>query len=83
MSRDPEDIYDDDPTLAEAITRALAENAPTLSGGPAIVTGFVVITEWVDAAGQTWLTCATSPGTPSWRRDGMLHARLHDWPKPD
>lgn len=55
---------------------------------PAILLGYVVVSEWADGSGRSRLlfNCSDQAGNslPSWRYNGMLHEALYgDWDDPD
>lgn len=63
----------------EAVHEAIQRHAPR--GEDALLTGWVLVAEWVDHDGGRWLSKAHAASTPSWTADGMLHAALYgDWP---
>lgn len=67
-------------TVREALEAAGPE-----SDGPfpehAVVTGWVCVVEWVDGAGNRWLSSldgdASDMTLAEWTRDGLLHNRLY------
>ncbi|MEQ8834291.1 MAG: hypothetical protein RIB67_07575 [Miltoncostaeaceae bacterium] len=59
----------------EAIEGLLAECSPTAGG---ILTGWVLVAETVDEAGERWLHRLDGPDTiTEWAREGMLHNALN------
>jgi hypothetical protein len=42
----------------------------------AVLTGWVVITEWADGQSR-WLARSWAPGTTDWTAKGMIHEVLH------
>jgi len=47
----------------------------------ALLTGWVVVTEWIDEDGETWLSKAHSASVLHWAANGMHHEALYgDWP---
>lgn len=53
--------------------------------GQAILTGWAVVSEWVDPSGERWLSKGCAPGTTGWAARGMLHDALYrdDWDEDD
>lgn len=63
----------------DAIHEALQEHMP--KGQDAILTGWVVVAEWVGRDGIRYLSKAHSASTTTWAANGMYHDALHgDWP---
>jgi hypothetical protein len=63
----------------EAIHEALQEHMPR--GEDALLTGWVIVAEWVDHEGERWLSKGHAASTSSWTAKGMLHEALNgDWP---
>lgn len=57
----------------DAIRSALSENREELSGGPeAMLTGWYVVSEWVDSEGQRWLSRICDEESTVWARVGLL-----------
>lgn len=47
---------------------------------PAVLTGWVIVAEWMDDEGERWLSRAYSASLPSWTADGMLHEGIYgEW----
>lgn len=70
---DPSDVYRDN------IHQVLAENSP--HAGAAILTGWVLVTEWMDDQDVKWLAKAHSSSLSSWTANGFHHEALYgDWP---
>lgn len=65
----------------EAIHEALQKNLPR--GEDAILTGWVLVAEWIDHDGEQWLSKGHAAGTAPWTAAGMLHEALHgtNWPR--
>lgn len=62
------------------VREALTQAGPDQIEG--VVTGWVVVSEWVDRDGMTWLSrldgdAGDEPIT-AWRRQGFLHNALHE-----
>lgn len=68
-AHDPEDVIT---TAIQATGNAIADGA--------LLTGYILVAEWVDPDGQRWLSRGASTGTTSWQRAGWLHEALHNWP---
>lgn len=50
----------------------------------ALLTGWVVVTSWVDGEGDRWLTKGFAAEMPHWAASGMHHEALYGhWPVPD
>ena len=66
----------------DAIHEAIQQNATP--AGEAILTGWVLVAEWVDHSGQRWLSKAHAPSTTDWTARGMHHEALYGhWPSGD
>jgi hypothetical protein len=68
----------------EALHEAIQANAgyvQDVSGG-AILTGWLVISEWTDKDGERYLGHCRAASTPAWTARGMMHDVLFgEWPK--
>jgi hypothetical protein len=63
----------------DAIYEVIAKNGTSLPG--AVLTGWVVVAEWMDVDGEQWLSTARCASTTNWAGNGMLHEVLYgDWP---
>lgn len=63
----------------DAIHEALQRHMP--KGQDAILTGWVVVAEWVDHDGERWLSKAHAESTATWVADGMHHEAIYgNWP---
>lgn len=66
----------------DAIHDAIQEHAPR--GQDAVLTGWVMVAEWIDHQGERWLTKGHSQSTANWAASGMYHEALYgEWPSPD
>lgn len=66
----------------DAIHEAIQQNAP--KGSDALLTGWALVTEWVDHDGERWLSKAASASSSTWAVKGMHHEALFgDWPDDD
>ena len=64
----------------DAIHEALQEHMPR--GQDAVLTGWVVVAEWIDHDGERWLSKGHAASTSAWTAAGMLHEALHGkWPE--
>ena len=73
---------DDGDEAREAIHAAIQEHAP--KGQDAILTGWALVTEWMDHDGERWLSRSHAAHTPSWAASGMHHEALYgDWDESD
>lgn len=56
------------------------QSSSTVPG--AMLTGWVVISEWMDASGQRWLSKGHAASKAPWEANGMMHEALYgDWPR--
>lgn len=68
----------------DAIHDAIQANARLGKEDGAILTGWALVTEWMDPQGGRWLSKGHSAGTTKWAANGMLHEALYgDWPDGD
>lgn len=44
-----------------------------------LLTGWVVVTEWMDPDGERWIEAMQAEQTAGWHRSGMLFEALHGW----
>ena len=65
-----ENLYDTERSLEDAIIHHDNEH----DGGNAILTGWVLVAEWIDKDGEPNLTAYAKTGMPFWRIDGLLAA---------
>lgn len=67
----------------DAIHAALQENSTHHTAEGALLTGWVVVTEWMDGNGEKWLAKSHSPNVANWVAAGYHHEALYgDWPEP-
>lgn len=67
-----------DPGLdAARLHDAVQAAAPALGGGRCVLTGWVLVAEWMDERGKRWLSQTRAPGTTPWGAGGMLHHGLY------
>lgn len=72
-------LSDREKSLHRALEKVLAEHSPDFDERAAVLTGYVVVTEWSDEKGERWLAATETPGMPTWQARGMLHERLYMW----
>ena len=60
----------------ERVAAVLQTTAPRACPG-SVLTGWVVVAEWMDPNGETWLSGLKDQNTSIWKRDGMLHHVLY------
>lgn len=66
----------------EAVHQAIQAHA--LRGEDALLTGWVLVAEWLDHDGERWLTKAHAASTSSWTARGMHHEAIYGgWPTGD
>lgn len=76
--------------MADAEREALAVAIRDTCSGPmsqnvngtALLTGYVLVAEWMDESGERWLSRIDGPpgAVTGWHRDGMLHEALYgEW----
>ncbi len=47
----------------------------------AVLTGWAVVTEWMDESGEKWIAKTSSDSITSWQAGGLYHEALYgDWP---
>ncbi|HVM07197.1 MAG TPA: hypothetical protein VM345_01940 [Acidimicrobiales bacterium] len=67
----------------EILEVALRQVAPKSLSNP-VLTGWVVVVEFMDDTGDRWLTRLDAKNMTVWGREGMLHnALLGDWDRDD
>jgi hypothetical protein len=67
----------------ERIHEAIASNAAHVqdASGGAILTGWIVISEWMDKDGERYLGHCRAASTSAWTARGMMHDVLFgNWP---
>jgi hypothetical protein len=61
----------------DRIHALLQELGPSSEGYEgALLTGWVVLSSWVDTDGETWLAMGHAAETPRWTAKGMMHEAL-------
>lgn len=81
-------MSDDSDPRRDALHAFLQEQGPPPDGdsgedviGTAVLTGWVVVEEWMDSDGDRWLTRGYAASKAKWEADGMIHETLYgDWP---
>jgi len=72
---------DDSDPRRDAIHEKLQELGPAGLEKAAVLTGFVVVCEWMDETGEKWLSKCHSASLPIWAADGLHHEALYGkWP---
>lgn len=79
---------DDSDPRRDALNDFLQQQGPPRDGGgeeidgATVLTGWVVVLEWMDEQGTRWLSRGWAASKANWEADGMLHEALYgDWPK--
>lgn len=68
----------------DAIHAALQANGSYKVDEGALLTGWALVTEWMDTDGEKWLSRVHSATIPAWVAKGMWHEALNsDWPTDD
>lgn len=50
----------------------------------AVLTGWAIVTQWMDEDGNTWLSKSHSAAIQFWAANGMFHEAIYgDWPSRD
>lgn len=66
----------------DAIHEAIQGHMPM--GKEAVLTGWVIVAEWMDHEGERWLSKGRAASTPAWTANGMHHEAIHGgWPDND
>lgn len=73
---DPDTEY-----LQNVLAKVPPVGAPWREG--AVLTGWVVITEWMDTDGEKWLSFNRAEATAPWAAKGMCWEALHNLDAPD
>ena len=66
--------YDD---AAQRVESAVVELERAGNNEGAIITGWVVVAEFIDREGNPYLGCYAANGLPYWRVNGLLDAAPH------
>lgn len=76
-------IDNSDPRRDE-IHELLQRQGPPDFDKSAVLTGWVVVTEWMDEDGERWLSRGHAASIPTWHANGLHHEVLYgDWPEDD
>lgn len=68
----------------DRIHALLQELGPPGDDVGSLLTGWVMLTSWVDPNGTPWLARGYAAEVPFWAAKGMLHQGLYgEWPDPD
>ena len=63
------------PEKAEAdLEQSILRYEQSIGGVGALITGWVIVAEYVDSTGQPHLAAYSADGMPYWRVDGLLEA---------
>jgi hypothetical protein len=76
-------MRDDSDPQRDSIHERLQETGPIngQEGKAAVLTAWVVVTEWMDEDGGKWLSKCHSSSLPTWSAAGFHHEALYgDWP---
>lgn len=77
-------MIDDSDERRDAIDAFLRAQRPTDIDRPAVLTGWVLVMEWMADDGECWLTRGHAASLTSWHADGLHHEALYgDWPDDD
>lgn len=59
-----------------------SDQVPTSAPEGSLLVGWVIVTAWVDPAGERWQAKAYAAELAPWMADGLLHEALYgDWDK--
>lgn len=63
----------------DALHAAISANSAHVQedSGGAVLTGWVVLSEWMDKDGAKYLAWCRAPGTAAWAARGMMHDILY------
>lgn len=73
-----DDLETETTRIAEAIQGEMAHSAT--DGEHAALTGFVLVSEWIDLNGEKWIlrnSGCPAGQLPKWTADGLLHYALY------
>jgi hypothetical protein len=71
-------MHDQSDPSRDAVHDAIQQHMPM--GREAVLTGWVIVAEWMDHHGERWLTKGRAATTPAWSGDGMHHEALYgEW----
>lgn len=77
-------MADDSDERRDQIDALLQELGPADPDRPAILTGWAVVTEWMDDTGDRWIAKAHSASLADWHARGLHHAAIFgDWEQSD
>jgi len=68
----------DQPPESPTIEHVLAEIRKNAFKGGALCTGWIVISEWLDADGDYWTHVERDDRNPPWRHQGLLQHALDE-----
>lgn len=77
-------MIDNSDAQRDAIHAALQETGPlNTEDKSAVLSGWVVVTEWMDEDGDRWLAKAHAASLTNWTAAGFHHEALYgEWPEP-
>lgn len=70
--KNPRDVVD------AAIQETSGDIAEASGANGAICTGWFLVSEWSDTAGQPWMSVMNSAGLTTWRARGLLSEAIND-----
>ncbi len=77
-------MADESDATRDKLHEAIQEAGPEITRPGSLLTGWVLICEWMDDEGERWLSKGHCASTAPWQAEGMLHRGLYgDWPDPD
>lgn len=77
-------MADDSDPRRDAVDAFLRGQGPIDIDSPATLTGWVIVSEWMDDDGDRWLSRGWAASKAKWEVDGMLHEVLYgNWPTDD
>lgn len=77
-------MSDDSDPRRDALTDFLQDQGPPDFDRPAVLTGWVIVADWMDDEGERWLTRGYSSSLAKWHAFGLLHEALFgNWAEDD
>lgn len=61
----------------DAIHEVIQKHAAMSTQDGAVLTGWVLVAEWMTPDGDRWLSKAHAAGTTAWAARGMMHDAIH------
>jgi hypothetical protein len=62
----------------EIIEGAIGSTGPQALHGEGMLTGWVLVAEWMDTQGERWLSKFASEGSTQWQIQGYMHHSLYE-----